>query len=100
MINGKRIAVVLPAYNAARTLASCVGEIPGDFVDDIIIVDDASQDATVGIARALGLELRQHEQNLGYGGNQKTCAIVAMQYALHVRGVTRFKYLEPQDAGK
>ena len=78
MINGKRIAVVLPAYNAARTLAGCVGEIPRTFVDDIIIVDDASQDATVGIAQALGLELRQHEQNLGYGGNQKTCYRTAL----------------------
>jgi len=78
MINGKRIAVVLPAYNAARTLAGCVGEIPRAFVDDVIIVDDASQDTTVGIARALGLELRQHEQNLGYGGNQKTCYRTAL----------------------
>jgi glycosyltransferase involved in cell wall biosynthesis len=78
MINGKRIAVVLPAYNAAKTLAGCVAEIPRAFVDDIIIVDDASHDGTVGIARALGLELRQHDQNLGYGGNQKTCYRTAL----------------------
>jgi glycosyltransferase involved in cell wall biosynthesis len=79
MINGKRIAVVLPAYNAAKTLAGCVADIPRAFVDDVIIVDDASQDATVGIARSLGLELRQHEKNLGYGGNQKTCYRTALE---------------------
>jgi glycosyltransferase involved in cell wall biosynthesis len=79
MINGKRIAVVLPAYNAAKTLERCVAEIPRSFVDDIIVVDDASQDETVTIARNLGLSLRQHQVNLGYGGNQKTCYRTALE---------------------
>ncbi len=79
MINGKRIAVVLPAYNAASTLEKCVAEIPREFVDDVIIVDDASHDDTVTIARKLNLELRQHEKNLGYGGNQKTCYRTALE---------------------
>lgn len=78
MINGKRIAVVLPAYNAAKTLERCIAEIPRSFVDDIIVVDDASDDETVAVARRLGLELRRHESNLGYGGNQKTCYRTAL----------------------
>ncbi|HEX7478916.1 MAG TPA: glycosyltransferase family 2 protein [Polyangiales bacterium] len=79
MINGKRIAVVLPAYNAEKTLERCVAEIPREFIDDIIIVDDASHDETVAIAKGLGLELRQHPTNLGYGGNQKTCYRTALE---------------------
>jgi glycosyltransferase involved in cell wall biosynthesis len=78
MINGKRITVVLPAYNAARTLERCVSEIPRDLIDDVIVVDDASQDETVRIARDLGLFLRTHDTNLGYGGNQKTCYRTAL----------------------
>jgi glycosyltransferase involved in cell wall biosynthesis len=73
MIHDKRIAVVLPAYNAAQTLARTYAEIPRDIVDDIILVDDASQDATAPIARGLGLDVIVHEKNRGYGGNQKTC---------------------------
>jgi glycosyltransferase involved in cell wall biosynthesis len=78
MINGKRIVVVLPAYNAAKTLERCVAEIARDLIDDVIIVDDASHDETVAIAERLGLELRRHEKNLGYGGNQKTCYRTAL----------------------
>jgi glycosyltransferase involved in cell wall biosynthesis len=78
MINGKRIAVVLPAYNAAKTLARCVADIPRDAIDEIIVVDDGSHDETVAIARRLGLEPRCHERNLGYGGNQKTCYATAL----------------------
>lgn len=73
MLDGKRIAVVMPAYNAARTLAKTVAEIPREIVDDIILADDASGDDTVAIANALGLHTLRHEVNRGYGGNQKTC---------------------------
>jgi len=68
-----KITVVMPAYNAARTLAACVADIPRSVVDEIILVDDASQDDTVAIARELGLEVIRHPVNRGYGGNQKTC---------------------------
>ncbi len=73
MINGQRIGVVLPAYNAAATLARTVAELDREIVDEIVLVDDASTDETVELARELGLEPIRHELNLGYGGNQKTC---------------------------
>jgi glycosyltransferase involved in cell wall biosynthesis len=73
MINGRRIGVVLPAYNAEATLARTVAELDRDVVDEIVLVDDASTDQTVTLARELGLEPIRHELNLGYGGNQKTC---------------------------
>ena len=73
MINDKKIAVVLPAYNAERTLRATYNEIPKDIVDIIILVDDASTDNTAEIARRLGIETIVHTNNRGYGGNQKTC---------------------------
>ena len=73
MLYGKRIAVVLPAYNAARTLEKTVAEIPADVVDTILLVDDSSKDETIEIAHRLGLQVFPHEQNYGYGRNQKTC---------------------------
>jgi glycosyltransferase involved in cell wall biosynthesis len=73
MIHGKRICVVLPAYNAEMTLRQTVAEIPTEYIDDIILVDDASGDRTVEVARQLGLHTVIHPRNLGYGGNQKTC---------------------------
>ncbi len=73
MISGKKVVVVLPAYQAAKTLERTVAEIPRDVVDDILLVDDASGDSTVEIARRLTLKTFVHERNLGYGGNQKTC---------------------------
>src|SRR5580700_4589468 len=73
MINGRRIGVVLPAYNAEATLARTVAELDRDVIDEIVLVDDASTDQTVTLARDLGLEPIRHELNLGYGGNQKTC---------------------------
>ena len=79
MLNGKRIAVVLPAYNAARTLEKTVAEIPKDVVDTILLVDDFSKDATVEIARRLHLQVFQHDQNFGYGRNQKTCYTEALR---------------------
>jgi len=73
VLNGKRIFVVMPAYNAARTLAQTVAELPREMVDDVLVVDDHSSDATVRLARDLGLTTFVHERNLGYGRNQKTC---------------------------
>ena len=72
MINGKRIAVVMPAYNAEKTLAVTVGELP-DLVDIRILVDDHSRDNTVAVARQLGLLVFQHDRNYGYGRNQMSC---------------------------
>ena len=68
-----KTVAVMPAYNAASTLRRTVADIPPDTVDEIILVDDCSRDDTVEVARDLGLTVIQHEQNTGYGGNQKTC---------------------------
>ncbi len=73
MLMGKKIAVVMPAYNAEKTLLDTYNEIPKDIVDDIILVDDASKDETVKVAKKLGIETVVHLQNKGYGANQKTC---------------------------
>ncbi len=78
MLGGQRIAVVLPAYNAAKTLARTIEDIDRDIVDDLILTDDASHDDTVSLARALGLHTIVHERNRGYGGNQKTCYQAAL----------------------
>ena len=79
MFYGHRIAIVLPAYNAAKTLQRTYDDIPRDIVDDIILTDDASQDDTVAIARKLGLFSLRHDRNLGYGANQKTCYAAALE---------------------
>lgn len=73
MLNGKRIAVVMPAFNAAKTLQQTFAEIPLDIVDEILLVDDGSSDATIELAQELGLTTFAHKRNLGYGKNQKTC---------------------------
>lgn len=74
MIGNKKICVVLPAYNAGKTLEKTYSEIPFDVVDNVILVDDASNDNTVSEARKLGIRhIIQHDHNLGYGGNQKSC---------------------------
>lgn len=74
MINKQTVAVVMPAYNAEKTLEQTLREIPRDVVDHIILVDDKSSDGTVALAHALGIEhVIAHQENLGYGGNQKTC---------------------------
>jgi glycosyltransferase involved in cell wall biosynthesis len=78
MIAKRRVAVVLPAYNAARTLRQTYAEIPHDVVDDVILTDDASRDDTVAIAQDLGLQVLRHDRNRGYGGNQKTCYTAAL----------------------
>jgi glycosyltransferase involved in cell wall biosynthesis len=72
-MHGLRVVVVMPAYRAARTLEACYGAIPHDVVDEILLVDDGSDDETLAVARSLGLLAVQHAQNLGYGANQKTC---------------------------
>jgi glycosyltransferase involved in cell wall biosynthesis len=73
VLNDRRIAVVLPAYNAETTLMRTVAELDRTVIDEIVLVDDASTDQTIALARRLGLEPIRHERNLGYGGNQKTC---------------------------
>lgn len=78
MLAGKRICVVLPAYNAAKTLRRTHDEIPRDLVDDIILTDDASADDTIAVARSLGIFTLRHDVNRGYGGNQKTCYAAAL----------------------
>jgi glycosyltransferase involved in cell wall biosynthesis len=79
MIAGKRVCVVMPAYNAESTLEQTVAEVPTDVVDDIVVVDDRSPDGTVEVARRLGLHVIVHPRNRGYGGNQKTCYTEALR---------------------
>jgi glycosyltransferase involved in cell wall biosynthesis len=78
MLASQKIAVVLPAYNAAHTLKRTFDEIPHEIVDDVILIDDASNDATVEIAQELGIPTIRHDRNRGYGGNQKTCYTAAL----------------------
>jgi glycosyltransferase involved in cell wall biosynthesis len=79
MYQQHRVVVVLPAYNAARTLETTYREIPADLVDEVVLVDDASPDDTVAEARRLGIRhVIRHERNRGYGGNQKTCYRTAL----------------------
>src|ERR1700756_4865115 len=74
MINGKKIVVVLPAYNAAKTLKRTYDEIPFDIVDEVVLVDDHSKDNTSEVGKEIGIKhVIKHEKNKGYGGNQKTC---------------------------
>lgn len=73
MLEGKRVCVVMPAYNAELTLEQTLAEVPRPLVDDVIVVDDRSKDRTVDVARKLGLHVVVHPENRGYGGNQKTC---------------------------
>jgi len=77
MINGKRIVVVLPAFNAERTLEATVRELP-EIADETILVDDRSSDRTVAMARSLGITVEVHDENRGYGANQKTCYAMAL----------------------
>ncbi len=78
MIHGKKVVVVMPAYNAAKTLETTYNEVPRDVVDDVILVDDKSRDNTVEVARRLGIKHFAHSENRGYGGNQKTCYAQAL----------------------
>lgn len=80
MINGKKVAVIMPAYNAEKTLEKTYKEIPLDVVDEVILTDDKSSDDTVELAKSLGINhVVVHEQNRGYGGNQKSCYNKALE---------------------
>ncbi len=80
MVNGKKLVIVLPAYNAAKTLEMTYREIPFDIVDDVVLVDDASPDLTIAEAKRLGIKhIVLHENNKGYGGNQKSCYDKALE---------------------
>src|SRR5215217_3638277 len=80
MYKNQKVIVVMPAYNAEKTLTATYNEIPHHIVDEIILVDDKSSDETVAKARELGIrEIIIHEQNKGYGGNQKTCYSRALE---------------------
>ena len=80
MYNGKKVVVVLPAYNAARTMGKTIVEIPMDIVDELVLVDDNSTDNSIEVARSLGIKhIVQHTQNKGYGGNQKSCYDKALE---------------------
>ncbi len=87
-----RTIVVLPAYNASRTLQATLDEIPSGCADEILLVDDASQDGTADLAESLGLTVIRHEHNRGYGGNQKTCYTEAL-----ARGADRIVMVHPDD---
>ncbi len=79
MLNGKKIIIVLPAYRAEKTLEKTFNEIPKEIVDDVILVDDASNDKTAQIAKQLGIKTFIHKENKGYGANQKTCYNMALK---------------------
>ena len=84
MFHGKKVVVVMPAYNAARTIEQTYREIPLDLVDAVVVTDDASHDDTVAVANQLGLHTLVHEKNRGYGGNQKTCYTEALRLGADV----------------
>jgi glycosyltransferase involved in cell wall biosynthesis len=73
MIHDKKLVVVMPAYNAEKTLRQTFHDLPHEYIDEIILVDDASQDRTAEISSELGIRTIIHQENIGYGGNQKTC---------------------------
>ncbi len=80
MYEGKKVIVVMPAYKAALTLEKTYHEIPHDWVDEVILVDDHSPDNTVEVAKQVGIKhVIRHDKNLGYGGNQKTCYTKALE---------------------
>jgi glycosyltransferase involved in cell wall biosynthesis len=80
MLKNRKIVVVFPAYNAENTLGNTYNEIPFDIVDEVLLVDDASVDRTVELARDLGIRnIIRHQRNTGYGGNQKTCYKAALE---------------------
>jgi glycosyltransferase involved in cell wall biosynthesis len=79
-----KVIAVLPAYNAERTLAATVGDIPPGSVDEVLLVDDCSKDRTAEVARQMGLTVIRHEKNTGYGGNQKTCYRYCLEHGADV----------------
>ena len=92
MFAGKKVIVILPAYNAASTLRATYNEIPFDIVDEVVLTDDKSSDNTVSVAKELGItHIMQHSNNRGYGGNQKTCYAKAIE--LHADIIVMFRVL-------
>jgi len=79
MLDGHKIVAVLPAYHAEQTLERTYRALPLGIVDEVVLVDDASTDGTVELARSLGIHTVVHERNRGYGGNQKTCYATALE---------------------
>ena len=84
MIHGKKTIVIMPAFNAEKTLRKTYSEIPHEYIDEIILVDDHSSDETVNIARELNIKTFVHARNLGYGANQKTCYAEALKLGADV----------------
>lgn len=84
MMLGRKLVVILPAYNAERTLRQTYEELPHEYVDEVILVDDASRDDTWRVARELGIKTILHLENKGYGGNQKTCYHEALRYGADI----------------
>ena len=84
MIHGRKLVVVMPAYNAEQTLRQTYDELPHEYVDDVILVDDTSSDYTVKVAEELGIHTIVHKTNRGYGGNQKTCYREALKLGADV----------------
>lgn len=84
MLLGKKIVVVMPAYNAEKTLRRTHEELPREYVDEVILVDDASRDSTVSIARELGIKTIVHRENRGYGANQKSCYAEALRLGANI----------------
>src|SRR5262245_47018524 len=79
-----KVIAVMPAYNAEKTLASTLADIPVGSIDEVILVDDGSTDRTVEVAREMGLTVIVHEKNTGYGGNQKTCYRTALEHGADI----------------
>jgi len=84
MLSGKKIIVVMPAYNAEKMLRQTYEELPHEYVDDVILVDDASGDATAKLAQELSIKTILHTQNMGYGANQKTCYREALRHGADI----------------
>ena len=84
MILGKKLVVIMPAYNAEKTLRQTYEELPHEYVDEVILVDDASRDDTSLIAKELGIKTIIHPENKGYGGNQKTCYREALRHGADI----------------
>jgi glycosyltransferase involved in cell wall biosynthesis len=82
--HGRKVMVIMPAYNAEKTLQRTLDDISMDWVDDILLVDDCSRDGTVELARRLGLQVIVHPENRGYGGNQKTCYTEALKQGAEI----------------
>jgi len=80
MISGKKLIIVMPAYNAEKTLLQTYAELPHEYVDEVILVDDASNDRTAELAKQLQIHTIIHAENKGYGGNQKTCYRTALEH--------------------